>query len=210
MPEVKELEILIDTLNIGIWVRLKPKIYHGDYQQKLVGDFCLFGVYKSDVSVNDNTQLSMIVNERNHPHPVEGYSEKLANEWQHITKDSFITSCTPINIKMNLKSNLMEIIKYSMKFNDLPNDKLVEIYPSLYKQRFFGTLGFFYGLGLDNIKIDEFVSKRKYIEFVMNYTKGLWTFEEKTKEIDYEILDSNDKLIDLFTKEEEIILEKEF
>ena len=106
-------------------------------------------------------------------------SKKLSEEWQTITNDSFITSCTPLDMKRDLKKNLMEIIKYSLKFNDLPTDKLVEIYPYLYKQRFFGTLGFMYGLGLDKIKIEKFDKlDRNYIEFVMNYQKGIYVYSE--------------------------------
>jgi len=136
-------------------------------------------------------------------------SKKLSAEWKSITKDSFITSCTPLNIRVGLKENLMEIIKYALKFNDMNTNILVEMYPHLYRQRFFGTLGFFYGLGLDKIEIEEFVSEREYIEFVMTYTKGQYHFSEKTKEIDYEFVDCNGNMTDLVTKDEALKQKKD-
>lgn len=114
-------------------------------------------------------------------------SETLSKEWHQITKDSFITSCTPIDVKdfETLKNNLMEIIKYSLKFNSIPHKNLVEIYPYLYKQRMFGTLGFFYGLGLDKIKFDNFTNEenRYYIDFMMFLDKnGVYHFSENKEE----------------------------
>jgi hypothetical protein len=114
-------------------------------------------------------------------------SETLSKEWQQITKDSFITSCTPINVKDfdSLKTNLMEIIKYSLKFNSIPHNKLIEIYPYLYKQRLFGSLGFFYGLGLEKVKFDKFTNEdnRYYIEFMMYLDKnGIYNFSENKEE----------------------------
>jgi hypothetical protein len=119
-------------------------------------------------------------------------SLKLSQEWQEITKDSFITSCTPIDIKDfdSLKKNLMEIIKYSLKFNSIPHNKLVEIYPYLFKQRLFGTLGFFYGLGLDKIKFDKFTNddNRYYIDFMMYIDKkGIYNFSENKQEKEIDI-----------------------
>lgn len=107
-------------------------------------------------------------------------SDTVSKEWLSITKDSFITSCTPINIKKDLKKNLMEIIKYALKFNDMPISNLLEIYPHLHKQRFFGSMGFMYGLGLDKLEIEEFSTDRRYIELVMTYKRGLYSFYEKS------------------------------
>lgn len=114
-------------------------------------------------------------------------SESLSKEWHEITKDSYITSCTPLdmNNEEQLKKNLMEVIKYSLKFNSIPNKNLIEIYPYLYKQRLFGTLGFFYGLGLDKMKIEKFTNSenRYFIDFVMYLDKNkVYNFKEKTKE----------------------------
>lgn len=124
-------------------------------------------------------------------------SEKVSQEWLSITKDSFITSITPINIQLNLKKNLMEIIKYALKFNDMPVNKLVDIYPYLHKQRFFGSLGFMYGLGLDKIKIEEFKTDRQFIELIMTYKKGLYYFEEKQIEVQEIPIYQNEKLVNM-------------
>lgn len=124
-------------------------------------------------------------------------SETVSKEWLSITKDSFITSCTPLNIKRDLKKNLMEIIKYALKFNDLPVSKLIEIYPHLHKQRFFGSLGFMYGLGLDKLEIQEFKTDRQFIELVMTYKKGLYHFEEKEIEIQDTEIFIGDKFYDI-------------
>jgi len=116
-------------------------------------------------------------------------SETLSNEWKEITKDSFITSCVKIDVSNfdELKKNLMEIIKYSLKFNSIPHKNLVQIYPYLYKQRMFGTLGFFYGLGLSEIKFKDFTNddNRYYVKFVMYLDKHkIYNFKEEKEEKD--------------------------
>lgn len=120
-------------------------------------------------------------------------SKLISDEWLSITGNSFITSCTPLPISKNnhenLKKHLMEILKYSLKFNSMEKNIMVELYPYLFKKRLFGSLGFMYGLGLDKINIEEFVTERKFKEFVMKYTFGIYTFqakEEKELVVEYE------------------------
>lgn len=129
------------------------------------------------------------------------YNSKLiSDEWLSITGDSYITSCTPLPVSKDnhggLKKHLMEILKYSLKFNSMDTDIMIELYPHLYKKRLFGSLGFMYGLGLDKLEIEEFVTDRKYQEFVMNYVDGIYKFdvkEEKHLEVHY--VDKNGQIL---------------
>lgn len=128
-------------------------------------------------------------------------SKLVSNEWLSITGNSYITSCTPLPIgKENhedLKKHLMEILKYSLKFNSMNTNIMVELYPHLYKKRLFGSLGFMYGLGLDKLEIEEFVTDRKFQEFVMKYIDGNYVFDIKEeKKIVFEYIDENGEVYD--------------
>ncbi|MFK5959735.1 MAG: hypothetical protein QM495_12815 [Lutibacter sp.] len=140
-------------------------------------------------------------------------SKILSEEWKFITGDSYITSVTPLPIDRNnhnlLKKNLMEILKYSLKFNSMDSDVMVDLYPHLFKKRLFGTLGFMYGLGLDSIKIEEFITDRKFYIFVMNYVNGIYRFQPKKTEIIMNEYDENGVLYNndtiLFNKVENLL-----
>lgn len=127
-------------------------------------------------------------------------SKLLSDEWKYITGDSYITSVTPLPVEKEnhtlLKKNLMEILKYSLKFNSMDEDVMIELYPHLFNKRLFGTLGFMYGLGLDKVKIEEFITDRQYQLFIMNYVKGVYRFQPKQVEVIQEIYDENGILID--------------
>lgn len=107
-------------------------------------------------------------------------SADLVDEWNEITGDSFITSCTPLYVNSrdfhnsDFRNNLFEILKYSLKFQDLPKQVLLEeIYPYLTGRKLFGSLGFLYGIGLTKVKIEQLdVDDRLYREFFLNNLYG--------------------------------------
>jgi hypothetical protein len=52
------------------------------------------------------------------------------------------------------KSNLVEILKYSLKFSSLTDQRLLEFYIDTYRRRLFGTFGNLYGLGIDDVELE--------------------------------------------------------
>lgn len=62
--------------------------------------------------------------------------------WKNLT-DSINVSISPINVKddESLLSDLSEIFKYSLKFQDLSADKMLIAYRCLYKRRLLGSMG---------------------------------------------------------------------
>lgn len=70
--------------------------------------------------------------------------------WQQLT-DSFNVSISPINVKDDeqLLSDLSEIFKYSLKFQNLSPENMLVAYRCLYKRRLHGTMGTLRGLKTD-------------------------------------------------------------
>jgi len=62
--------------------------------------------------------------------------------WQQLT-GSINVSISPVNVKddESLLSDLSEIFKYSLKFQDLSPDKMLIAYRCLYKRRLLGSMG---------------------------------------------------------------------
>jgi hypothetical protein len=53
-----------------------------------------------------------------------------------------------------------------------------------------------YGLGLDKIKIEEFITERKYQEFVMKYIDGIYQFTPKSVITEIEYINENGEVYD--------------
>ncbi|MBK9742059.1 MAG: hypothetical protein IPO94_03485 [Saprospiraceae bacterium] len=75
MPEIKVINIQIDTLDILMEVSISPTIYHEDFSQKLVADICHMFLITPLEATKPNSQMAIIVNRRNHPNPPKSYTE---------------------------------------------------------------------------------------------------------------------------------------
>ena len=109
--------------------------------------------------------------------------------------DSYIHSINELNFSSRdvIRDNLLEVLKYSLKFSSLSPKQLVEVYYKLYRKRLFFTFGTLRGLDLesvDNVSIgddvDEFKDFYHFIfERVLNslgdYSYDLHFFEELKK-----------------------------
>lgn len=54
----------------------------------------------------------------------------------------------------SIKSSLVEVLKYSLKFSDLSDNDLIYIYLKTYKKQLFTTFGNMRGLDLENVPLD--------------------------------------------------------
>ena len=75
MPEIKDIYIQIDTLDIQLRISIRPIIYHEDYSQKLIADICQLVLTTPIDATTPNSQMIIIVNPRTHPNPYESYTE---------------------------------------------------------------------------------------------------------------------------------------
>ena len=71
--------------------------------------------------------------------------------------DSFVNSITKVDFSTEdaIKSNLVEVLKYSLKFSDLDDEKLIEVFTKTYRKRLFGSWGNLYGKGIEDTEIKE-------------------------------------------------------
>ena len=84
------------------------------------------------------------------------YSSPELSEWLQQFNGSFVHNITKLDFsnKDEIKSNLVEILKYALKFSSLTNQRLIEVFIKTRNKRLFGTFGNLWGKGLDNVSLD--------------------------------------------------------
>jgi len=119
----------------------------------------------------------------------------IMEDWSKYTdNNSYVHSINKIdvNTKDELVKNLMEIFKYSLKFQDLKNDDLFEVYNNTYKKRLLGSFGSLYGIKTDvNLDSEEVLGK-EFIEIVYRYNFKTKEYFEHSRQL---------KKVDLFSKD---------
>lgn len=75
MSEIRDVRIHIETVDIQIMLRIGPVIWGNDYSQKLIADIFSFVLFTPIESSLPNSQVSIIINERNYPNPVSSFSD---------------------------------------------------------------------------------------------------------------------------------------
>jgi len=75
---------------------------------------------------------------------------------QRVADGSIMHFISPLDFSdpEMIRSNLVEILKYSLKFSDLNEADLVEVYSKTYRKRLFGTFGNLRGLDLEGVELD--------------------------------------------------------
>jgi len=114
----------------------------------------------------------------------------IVRDWSKYTDNqSYIHSINEIDVSNDdsLIKNLLEIFKYSLKFQDLSHDDLIEVYEKTYRKRLLGSTGCLYGLKLDvNLDGDD-VLGNKFLEIIYRYnfkTKEYYEYSRQIKEVD--------------------------
>jgi len=96
---------------------------------------------------------------------------KLSKEWKTYTGDSFITKCQEVDLEEDTWA-FCEIMKYAMKFSELPFKRHKEAYLTLLGQRLKGSIGDFRGVDLDPDPADEVLEGEPFIEILLSYFNG--------------------------------------
>ena len=78
------------------------------------------------------------------------------SEWLKQFNGSYVNSITPLNFsnKHEIRGALVEILKYALKFSDLTDQKLIEVFIKTKNKRLFGTFGNLWGKGLETVSLD--------------------------------------------------------
>jgi plasmid rolling circle replication initiator protein Rep len=131
----------------------------------------LAGAYSIEITYNE-TQ------ENWHPHmnllvlsETKISNWKLSEEWKRYTGDSYITKCQEVNLEEDTWA-FCEIMKYAMKFSELPFKQHKQAYLTLLEERLKGSFGEFYGMDLDPDPSDKILENEPYIEILLSYFNG--------------------------------------
>jgi hypothetical protein len=98
-------------------------------------------------------------------------NSEISTEWLSYTEDSFITHCDSVDVEQDVKP-FYEIMKYAMKFSELPFESNLEAYLTLKGKRLTGSIGKFYGLDLEPDPADEELEGEPFIDLIFQYWQG--------------------------------------
>jgi hypothetical protein len=103
-----------------------------------------------------------------------GQGSPLSNAWLDVTGDSYIVHASPIGANgQPLLDGLSEVMKYALKFSDLPLDQNLHAYNTLKGRRLLQASGCFFGLVLpDDAELTDDPLDGPFIEYLFHYTSG--------------------------------------
>ena len=86
-----------------------------------------------------------------------------------------------------LKSNLVEVLKYALKFSSLDTMDLIEVYMKFYRKKLFFSFGNLWGLKLDDVELDgDEVIDDEFIEVIYRRVSGYYEkVEEREKKVEH-------------------------
>jgi len=106
-------------------------------------------------------------------------NDDLMDHLRRVGDGSYVHNIAKIDTTSEeaLKSNLVEILKYSLKFSSLSTIDLVKVYMNLYRKRLFFTYGCLWGMKLDDVELegDEIIDD-EFIELIYRRSFGYYEF----------------------------------
>lgn len=98
-------------------------------------------------------------------------NESLMNEWMHYTDNqSYIHNIAKVEMNHdNAIKNLFEVFKYILKFQDLSNEDLAQVYQETYRKRMLGAIGCFYNMKVEEVEFEDEVIDTEFIEMIYKY-----------------------------------------
>lgn len=95
------------------------------------------------------------------------HSLELSLEWEKYT-GSYIHNISRLDFQTpeDIRKNLLEIFKYSVKFSELKSEYLYDFYSFTQSKRLLGAMGCFYGLKLDVLLKGDFEPDTEFIEYL--------------------------------------------
>lgn len=99
---------------------------------------------------------------------------KLAEEWKHLTGDSFIVDVRPITEGKdgNIASGFVEVFKYALKFSDLPLSDNWEAFQTLSGKRLVDSFGVLRGIEVPDDLADAPLDDLPFIELFYKFVGG--------------------------------------
>jgi len=110
----------------------------------------------------------------------------IMRDWKKYTdNESYVHSINKIDISNedSLIKNLLEIFKYSLKFQDLKNEDLLEVYEKTYKKRLLGSFGSLYGIKIHVDLNDSEVLGDKFLQIIYAYNFKTKEYSERSRKI---------------------------
>lgn len=166
----------LQSIRLSINNNKRGKKNNGSFFTQFDGIFYSIESTYSDNGWNVHINILASADEEIQIVPIKNKSNtdiNLSQTWRSFS-DSYIVNIQKVSMndeEISMKS-LLEIFKYSLKFQGLENDKLLEFYIKTYRKRLYGTIGVYYGFSLDveiapDDKLDE-----KYIDIFWKYLNG--------------------------------------
>ena len=99
--------------------------------------------------------------------------------------DSQMHNVKKIEDNSKIRDDLVEVLKYSLKFSDLTNQELLEVFIKTRKKRLFGSFGNMYGKNIENVELDgDEIIDEEFLELIFRRSYGFYELEsEKLKRI---------------------------
>jgi hypothetical protein len=106
-------------------------------------------------------------------------AHKLSEEWHKFTGDSFIVDVSPFDASKALANNLMEVLKYALKFSELPEADNWEAYEKLSGRRLIGSFGSLRGLQLPTDLNDDMTDLHDlpYVDLIYRFMGGHYSHQ---------------------------------
>ena len=113
----------------------------------------------------------------------------IMRDWAKYTdNNSFVHSINKIDTSTDevMIKNLLEVFKYSLKFQSLKNEDLLEVYKYTYRKRLLGAFGCFYGIKVEDVELSgDDVLDDKFLEIIFRYDfKNKKYFEYSRKNVE--------------------------
>lgn len=95
------------------------------------------------------------------------HSAELSLEWEKYT-GSYVHNISRLSFQTpeDIRKNLLEIFKYSVKFSELKSEYLFDFYLFTQTKRLLGAMGCFYGLKLDVLLKGDFEPDTEFVEYL--------------------------------------------
>lgn len=171
----------------------KKKKNSKNFFSKFDGMFYSFEVTKSKNGWN--VHINLLCCSDNEIEGIYTYTQKdgkttsqhkdIMRDWSKYTdNESFMHSINKIDTssKEDLIKNLLEVFKYALKFQELKNEDLFEVYEKSFGKRLIGAFGSLYNIKLDVELENEDLLDEEFLELVYRFNYSSNTYEEYQRE----------------------------
>ena len=98
--------------------------------------------------------------------------QKMSDEWQRFTGDSFMIDVTPFHQDQDPVDGFLEVFKYALKFSDMPLDDNWQGFKTLSGKRLVFSFGLFWGVEVPDDLSDEGLDELPYVDMLFRFMKG--------------------------------------